>query len=132
MCSLHTITVVPLEQYMREWVSAIGFFRDHCADHIPVAQPDLEIADIKRGEVEMEEEEAKDLSSRPQAPVDNKSQMDNVAGLAVDALEKETKYEKMAESEELDREVLEEINDRKKVEEMKAANECQERDERRA
>jgi len=55
-----------------------------------------------------------------------------VAGLAVDALEKETKFEKLAESEELDREVLMELEDRKKVEVLKAANECQERDERKA
>jgi len=36
--------------------------------------------------------------------------------LAVDALSKETKYEKLAEQEELDREVLQELNTRKAME----------------
>jgi hypothetical protein len=37
---------------------------------------------------------------------DNGKAMDNVATMAIDALAKETKYEKLAEAEELDREVL--------------------------
>jgi hypothetical protein len=45
---------------------------------------------------------------------------------------KEAKYEKLAEKEELDREVMEELNDRKKVEQMKAADECLARDKRKA
>jgi len=36
--------------------------------------------------------------------------------MAVDALYKEVKFEKLAESEELDREVLEELESRKKLE----------------
>jgi hypothetical protein len=36
--------------------------------------------------------------------------------MAVDALSKEVKYEKLAESEELDREVLEELEARKRME----------------
>jgi len=36
--------------------------------------------------------------------------------MAVDALSKEVKFEKLAESEELDREVLEELESRKKLE----------------
>lgn len=39
--------------------------------------------------------------------------------MAVDALSKETKYEKLAEKEELDREVLEELDSRKNIEKMK-------------
>lgn len=35
--------------------------------------------------------------------------MDNVGAMAIDAMSKEVKYEKLAESEELDREVLEEL-----------------------
>jgi hypothetical protein len=42
--------------------------------------------------------------------------MAKIAGLAVDALSKETKYEKLAEKEELDREVLEELEARKNME----------------
>lgn len=45
---------------------------------------------------------------------------------------KEAKYEKLAEKEEMDREVMVELEDRKKVEELKAANECLERDKRKA
>jgi len=41
--------------------------------------------------------------------------------LAVDAMAKEAKYEAAAEKEELDREVMEELEDRKKLESMKAA-----------
>lgn len=41
---------------------------------------------------------------------------------------KEAKYEMLAEKEELEREIMEELNDRKKIEEMKAANECLARD----
>lgn len=37
---------------------------------------------------------------------------------------KEAKYERLAEKEELDREVMMELEDRKKIESMKAANEC--------
>lgn len=40
--------------------------------------------------------------------------------MAVDALSKETKYENLAEAEELDREVLEELDSRKKIEELKS------------
>jgi hypothetical protein len=36
--------------------------------------------------------------------------------MAIDALAKETKYEKLAEAEELDREVLEELEARKRME----------------
>jgi hypothetical protein len=36
--------------------------------------------------------------------------------MAIDALSKETKYEKLAEAEELDREVLEELEARKRME----------------
>jgi len=43
----------------------------------------------------------------------------NTARLAVDALAKETKYEKMAENEEIDREILEELNTRKNIEKIK-------------
>lgn len=42
--------------------------------------------------------------------------MDQVSNLAVDALAKETKYEKLAENEELDREVMAELDARKKME----------------
>jgi len=52
--------------------------------------------------------------------------------MAVDAMAKEAKYEKLAEKEEMDREVMEELADRKKVEEMKAAQECLDRDKRKA
>jgi len=45
---------------------------------------------------------------------------------------KEAKYERLAEAEELDREVMEELEDRKKIETMKAAKECLERDKRKA
>jgi len=58
--------------------------------------------------------------------------MGSVAGLAVDALSKETKYEKLAEKEELDREVLEELESRKALEALKAADECMQRDKRKA
>jgi len=58
--------------------------------------------------------------------------MNNVATMAVDALSKETKYEKLAESEELDREVLMELNARKRIEELKASDECLARDKRKA
>jgi len=47
-------------------------------------------------------------------------------------MSKEAKYEKLAEKEEMDREVMEELGDRKKIEEMKAANECLDRDKRKA
>jgi hypothetical protein len=52
--------------------------------------------------------------------------------MAIDALSKETKYEKLAEGEELDREVLEELEARKKLESLKSANECLARDKRKA
>jgi len=42
--------------------------------------------------------------------------INSVATLAVDALSKETKYERLAEGEELDREVLEELEARKRFE----------------
>jgi len=58
--------------------------------------------------------------------------MAKVSNLAVDALAKETKYEKLAEAEELDREVMMELDNRKKLEQVKAANECEDRNERRA
>lgn len=37
---------------------------------------------------------------------------------------KEAKYERLAEKEELDREVMMELEDRKKIEMMKVADEC--------
>jgi hypothetical protein len=39
-----------------------------------------------------------------------------MANMAIDALAKEAKYEKLAEGEELDREVLEELEARKRLE----------------
>lgn len=47
--------------------------------------------------------------------------MGDVANMAIDALSKETKYEKLAESEELDREILEELEARKNLERLKAS-----------
>lgn len=46
----------------------------------------------------------------------NEGKLNGVASLAVDALAKEVKYEKLAEAEELDREVLEELEARKRLE----------------
>lgn len=70
----------------------------------------------------MEEDEAKAAA----APVQGSggsgggggggSEEEEVSAMAVDAMAKEAKYEKLAEKEELDREVMEELNDRKKVE----------------
>jgi len=73
----------------------------------------MEIADIKRGEVELEEEEAESTGS---SAVDNTATLGAVSNLAVDALAKESKYERLAEKEELDREVLEELESRKAIE----------------
>lgn len=42
-----------------DWIKQIGFFRDHCHHTLPVEEPDLDIANIKKGEYEAEEEEAK-------------------------------------------------------------------------
>jgi len=47
-------------------------------------------------------------------------------------MSKEAKYEALAEQEELDREVLEEFENRKRLEEIKAKDECLERDNRKA
>jgi len=58
--------------------------------------------------------------------------MQEVGSMAVEALDKEVKYEKYAEAEELDREVLEELEDRKSMELLKSSNECMEREERKA
>lgn len=61
----------------------------------------------------MEEEEANAGGS---SAVDNTSELGAVSGLAVDALAKESKYERLAEKEELDREVMEELESRKAIE----------------
>jgi len=45
--------------------------------------------------------------------------MGAVTNMAVDAMSKEAKYEQLAEREELDREALEEFENRKRIEEMK-------------
>jgi len=38
---------------MKEWVKAIGFFRDNCQTPLKIGAPaDLTIADIKKSEVE--------------------------------------------------------------------------------
>lgn len=54
------------------------------------------------------------------------------AKLAVDAMAKESKYEALAEKEELEREVMQELEDRKKLEGLKAADECMARAKRAA
>jgi len=92
--------------------------------------PDLSIAKIKKAAVEMEEDEAKSSAGGGKMPPSKG--LDNVANMAVDALAKETKYEQLAEKEELDREVMQEFEDRKRLEEMKLKDECLERENRKA
>jgi len=102
-----------------------------CQQTIYKEKPDLAIANIKRGEMEMEMQEAE--QERPKfVPEGEKKKVSAVAELAVDALAKEVKYEQLAEDEELQREVLAELETRKNLEQLKAANECMARDERKA
>jgi len=66
--------------------------------------PDLSIANLKKAGIEGEIDEAKANAGGGKMPTTKG--MDNVANMAVDALAKETKYEQLAEKEELDREVM--------------------------
>ena len=122
LCTLASVTHITLKQNRDEWIKQIGFFRDHCRQTIPVEAPDLDIADIKKQEVEMETEEAQAAAAPAQSGGGGGggggggSEEEEVSKMAVDAMAKEAKYEKLAEKEELDREVMEELNDRKKVE----------------
>lgn len=80
----------------------------------------------------MELEEANEASKVSSSQDGNDLKLNRVATLGVDALSKEVKYEKLAESEELDREVLEELASRKRIEALKKSDECLARDERKA
>lgn len=59
-----------------------------------------------------EEEEAKENVAG--GSVSDQKSMGDVTQMALDAMSKEAKYERMAEKEELDREVMMELEDRKK------------------
>lgn len=61
-----------------------------------------------------EEEEAKENVAG--GSVSDQKSMGDVTQMALDAMSKEAKYERMAEKEELDREVMMELEDRKKIE----------------
>lgn len=132
LCSLPTIMGDSMENNRNEWVKQIGFFRDNCHKQLQVQPPDMDIANIKAGEVEMEQEEAQQRAQGSGGSSDTGKKMEQVSQMAVDALSKETKYEKLAEQEELDREVLQELNTRKAMEQLKAADECMARDQRKA
>lgn len=41
-----------------EWIKQIGFFKEHCHKDLPVEEPDMDIADIKKAELEAEQQEA--------------------------------------------------------------------------
>jgi hypothetical protein len=56
--------------------------------------------------VAAEEDEAAKSAAAGSAPVEGGEKLNNVATMAIDALGKETKYEQLAEKEELDRELL--------------------------
>jgi len=71
----------------------------------------------------MEVDEAKAAAAAPlPLPVPPKQQ--EVATLAVDALSKELKYENLAMREEMEREFISDLEDRKQLEQVKAADEC--------
>jgi len=129
LCSLETLTGITLKDNRNEWVKQIGFFKEHCSDNLKIVDYDKSIADIKRGEAELEEDEAKNSAGGKAPSADALGQVSN---LAVDAMSKEAKYEQLAEQEELDREILEEFESRKRLEEMKAKDECLDRDARKA
>jgi len=57
--------------------------------------------------------------------------MGGVTSMAIDALSKEIKYESLAEKEELDRQKMEDMEGRLRLEEMKSKDECMMRDQRK-
>jgi len=55
---LLTLTGISLKANRDSWVKDIGFFKENCHKDLPIA-PNLDIANIKKGGYEAEEEEAK-------------------------------------------------------------------------
>jgi len=78
------------------------------------------------------QEAAQSAAAGGKAPSMGTDKMGEVSNMAVDAMSKEAKYEQLAEREELDREMNEEFETRKRLEEMKVKEECLERDKRSA
>lgn len=48
-----------MEENKNEWIKQIGFFKNNCVEKLPVEDADMDIANIKKGLAEDEEDEAK-------------------------------------------------------------------------
>jgi len=138
LCSLETLQGISLKENRNEWVKQIGFFKEDCHKDLTAYDAgffkgDTSIADIKRAAVAAEEDEARTSATASNAPAGpSNNALGAVSNMAIDAMSKEAKYEALAEKEELDREILEEFEARKRLEELKSKNECLDRDSRRA
>jgi len=136
---LGTLTGISLKENRNEWVREIGFFKEDCHKDLRSYEAgsfpgiDSSIANLKKGSALAEEEEAKSSASAANAPAGpNPEAIGAISQMAIDAMSKEAKYESLAEKEELDREILEEFEARKRLEEMRSKDECLERDQRKA
>ena len=117
-------------QSKKNWVSSIAFFRDNC--HLPLKQkennPD-EVIEMKKNALKHEEMEGMSFGSQEIAVKGGMGDnMKKLQKMAVDALQKEMKYEQLMFNEEKMKEKEDEKEYEKKMEELRERQDCARRD----